>query len=87
MVGRVVGKECRTGIYKLTNLTNQMCYVGQSVNIAERFKQHIKRGLGAETATNNKLYPAMKENGVENFSFEIIEDCEKNQLNEREKFW
>ena len=87
MVGRVVGKECRTGIYKLTNLTNQMCYVGQSVNIAERFKQHIKRGLGAETATNNKLYPAMKENGIENFSFEIIEDCEKNQLNEREKFW
>lgn len=29
----------------------------------------------------------MKEIGVENFSFEIIEDCDKSQLNEREKFW
>ena len=64
-----------------------MCYVGQSNQIGERFKQHIKRGLGAETATKNKLYPAMKEFGVENFSFEIIEECDLNLLNEKEQYW
>jgi hypothetical protein len=36
-----------------------MCYVGQAANISERWRQHIKRGVGAETATRNKLYPAM----------------------------
>ena len=87
MIGRVVGSGLHTGIYKITNLVNNMCYVGQSVNIADRFKQHIKRGLGAETATRNKLYPAMFEFGVENFTFEIIEECDRTLLNEREDYW
>ena len=52
-----------------------MCYVGQAANLAERWKQHIKRGLGADPITKNKLYPAMKAIGVENFSFEVIEEC------------
>ena len=56
-----------------------MCYVGQAANLAERWKQHIKRGLGADPITKNKLYPAMKAIGVENFSFEVIE--------EREDYW
>ena len=64
-----------------------MCYVGQAVNIADRWKQHIKRGLGAETPTKNKLYPAMAEFGVENFTFEIIEECDKAKLNDREDYW
>ena len=64
-----------------------MCYVGQSTNIAERWKQHIKRGLGADTPTRNKLYPIMQAIGVENFSFEIIEECTKSQLNDREDYW
>lgn len=87
LIGRVVGKGVHTGIYKITNLKNNMCYVGQAVDISNRWKQHIKRGIGAETPTRNKLYPAMLEFGVENFSFEIIEKCTKEQLNEREQYW
>lgn len=87
LVGRVVGKQIKTGIYKITNLENQMCYVGQAADIASRWKQHIKRGVGAETPTRNKLYPAMMEYGVENFSFEIIEECPRELLNEREQYW
>lgn len=49
-----------TGIYKITNIENKMCYVGQAANIADRWKTHIKRGIGAEAPINNKLYPAMK---------------------------
>ena len=87
LVGRVLGKQVHTGIYKITNLANGMCYVGQAVNVADRWKQHIKRGMGAEAPTRNKLYPAMLAIGVENFSFELIEDCTKEELNEKEQYW
>ena len=87
LIGRVIGSGVHCGIYKITNLQNNMCYVGQSTNIAERWKQHIKRGLGADTPTRNKLYPIMQAVGVENFSFEIIEECTKSQLNDREDYW
>lgn len=87
LIGRVVGAGVHTGIYKITNIENKMCYVGQAVNIADRWKTHIKRGLGAETPINNKLYPAMVLYGVENFTFEIIEECDRDQLNEREDYW
>lgn len=55
--------------------------------MAERWKQHLRRGMGAETPTRNKLYPAMLATGIENFSFELIEECAREQLNEREQFW
>ena len=87
LVGRVVGSGVHCGIYKITNLQNKMCYIGQSANIAERWRQHIKRGVGAEAATRNKLYTAMKVYGVENFTFEIVEECERSLLNERESYW
>lgn len=87
LVGRVVGSKAKTGIYKITNIENGMCYVGQAVNIAERWKQHIKRGVGAEQPTRNKLYPAMLAIGVENFTFEIVEECSATKLNDREDYW
>lgn len=59
LVNRVIGNGVYSGIYKITNTKNNMCYVGQSTNISDRLRQHIKRGLGAETPTRNKLYPAM----------------------------
>ena len=87
LIGRVVGTGVHTGIYKITNIENQMCYIGQAANIAERWKQHIKRGIGAEAPTRNKLYPAMLEFGVENFTFEIVEEVERSKLNDREDYW
>lgn len=87
LIGRVIGGSVHTGIYKITNIENGMCYVGQAVNLAERWKQHIKRGVGADTPTRNKLYPAMLAVGVENFTFEVIEECERNQLDSREDYW
>ena len=87
LVGRVIGNGTHTGIYKITNIENQMCYVGQAANLADRWKQHIKRGIGAETPTKNKLYPAMLKYGVENFTFEVIEECDRSMLNDREDYW
>ena len=87
LIGRVVGSGTHTGIYKITNIDNQMCYIGQAANIADRWKQHIKRGIGADAPTRNKLYPAMLEFGPENFTFEVIEECERSRLDEREDYW
>ena len=87
LIGRVLGSGAHTGIYKITNIQNNMCYVGQAANISERWRQHIKRGVGAETATRNKLYPAMQEFGVENFTFEMIEECDRTKLDSREDYW
>ena len=46
-------------IAKITNKENGMCYIGQSVNLADRLRAHIKAGLGIDSS-NNKLYTAMK---------------------------
>lgn len=84
--GRVIGSGRRTGIYKITNLSNGMAQIGQAQDLRDRWSTHIKTGLGAETPTRNKLYPAMLTFGVENFTFEVLEECSSEQLNEREKF-
>lgn len=87
MIGRVVGSGVHTGIYKLTEIATGKCYVGQAANIADRWKQHIKRGVGAEAPTRNKLYPAMIAAGPENFTFEVVEECARALLDEREDYW
>lgn len=87
LIGRIFGSKHPTGIYKITNMLNNKCYVGQAIDIPRRWLQHIKRGIGAEAPTNNKLYPAMLKDGVENFKFEFVEECCKDKLNEREQFW
>ena len=88
LIGRVLpGQKTYCGIYKITNTLNGMCYVGQSVNVAERWRQHIKRGVGAEAPTRNKLYPAMLKAGVENFTFELVEECPREKLDGREDYW
>lgn len=85
---RVLGKESVCGIYKITNLLTEQAYIGQSVNVADRWKQHCKCGLGIDASATNKLYNAMQKYGVWNFSFELLEQVhQRNLLNEKEKFW
>ena len=86
MINRVVGAGTHTGVYKLTNLNNQKVYIGQAADISERFKQHIKCGLGIDTPSN-MLYTAMIKDGVENFTFEVLEECDRATLNDREKYY
>lgn len=87
MIGRVVGSGVHTGIYKITEIASGKCYVGQAANLSDRWKQHIKRGVGADTPTRNKLYPAMIAAGPENFTFEVVEECDRALLDEREDYW
>jgi hypothetical protein len=56
------------------------------VNFKERFRQHCKRGCGIDRI-KGLLYDAMMEEGLENFTFEKIEVCDKEKQIEREKYW
>ena len=87
MCNRILGTSKKTGIYKLTNIKTEQCYIGQSVDIATRWKAHVKCGLGIASPQSNKLYKAMQKDGVWNFTFELLEECPKELLNQKEKFW
>lgn len=76
------------GLQLVKNPVRVLNYVGQAVNIGDRWAQHIKRGLGLDTVgTSVQLYPAMKKYGIENFHFEVLEVCKKEELSERETYW
>lgn len=79
-------KEKVCGIYKITSQTSEKAYIGQSVDIKERFKQHIKTAL-SHTTTSNKLYQEIKKYQPYDFTFEILEEVPRSQLNEREMYW
>lgn len=87
LCNNVLGTKTVTGIYKITNLNTNMCYIGQAVDVANRWKEHAKCGLGIDTPAGNKLYAAMKEEGIWNFSWELLESCERALLDEKEKYY
>ena len=78
----------KCGIYKITNVKNHKCYIGKSVNIYKRWCDHCKSGVGAtEASMTNKLYAAMRKDGIENFTFELLEECPREELNKKEAFY
>jgi group I intron endonuclease len=72
-----------TGIYKITNPKGQV-YVGQSINIERRFKEYRRL---AKRSAGRKLLNSLKGFGVENHTFEIIEECIVALLHSRETYW
>lgn len=82
-----LGAVGTSGIYKITHKESGFSYIGQARDIKERWVTHIKAGLGIDTPTTSKLYAFMREKGVENFTFEILEKCSIGELNEKEKFY
>lgn len=87
LCNNVLGANTICGIYKITNKKSGMCYIGQATDIATRWKQHAKCGLGIDTPAGNKLYRAMQIDGLINFTFELLEECPRAQLNEKEKYY
>lgn len=71
------------GIYKITKKENGKAYIGQSNNIERRFAQHCYKGEKAKIP----LDIAIKKYGKDAFTFEVIEECSSEQLNEREAYW
>jgi len=70
------------GIYKITSPSNKI-YIGQSYNIFKRKKEYKMLNCKFQL----KLYNSLKKYGWENHIFEVIEECDIDQLNEREIYW
>lgn len=70
-----------TGIYLITNTANGKRYVGQSVNIQRRFREHKKPG------SNSIISRAIRKYGASGFTFEVLEECSVNDLDMREIYW
>ena len=71
-------------IYKITNRHDGKFYVGQTVNaITYRFRKHCEQARRGE---GYKLHAAIRKHGVDNFTVELLEECESlEHLNEREE--
>lgn len=84
---RIVGADKKSGIYRISDIETEECYIGQAANLKDRITQHIKGSLGIQTIADQRIHHAMDEKGVQNWYFEVLEECDKSQLNDREKYW
>lgn len=76
------------GIYKITNLSNQNAYIGQGIDIHRRWRNEKSRAFDSNSTEYNKtLSKAIRKYGIDNFSFEIIEECDVSQLDEKEQYY
>lgn len=71
------------GIYKVENLINGKIYIGQSVNIENRKLEHLSHAGCDKT----KFHRALSAYGKNNFKWSILEECDRDKLNEREIYW
>lgn len=77
----------KCGIYKFTNKINGKIYIGQSIDIIARKRSHINDAYCKGKDSNCPFHQAIIKYGENGFNFEIIEECPKELLNEREKYW
>jgi len=70
------------GIYCFTHIESGRQYCGQSIDCAERFKQHT-----TPKKASNGIKGAIMKYGVDAFSFQILEECKREELNDRETWW
>lgn len=82
-----VGIEDKSGIYKITSLEDGKCYVGKSTNIKKRLQDHFKSSVGITSIADQAIHHAILKQGIWNWTIEPIIYCDKDQLNEMEKYY
>lgn len=76
------------GIYKITNLVNGKSYIGQSIDINRRWRNEKSSAFNIDSnGYNSLLSQAFRKYGIDNFSFEILEECAVSELNEKEIYY
>ena len=81
------------GIYKIENLVNHKVYIGQSIDIEKRYKEHLRSGqpdkysLKSERDKKCPIHLAMQKYGVENFELTILQECKKEEMDDLEIYY
>lgn len=77
-----------SGIYMILIISADKAYIGQSVNISRRWTDHKARlKYGSKHAKNPHLINTVKKYGMNDLKFVVLENCPKENLNERESYW
>lgn len=75
------------GIYRLVLKEDEkVCYVGQAVDILDRWYTHVKKMVGAEKKGSERVYRYKPEDFWWTV-IERVEGSEKGKLDEKEKWW
>ena len=87
MIKRVLGGRSPSGIYKITRKSTGEIYIGRAVAVDKRWTEHVKMAFSIGSIAHSTLHTLMEKEGVWNFTFELLEEVPKDQLNEREKYY
>lgn len=76
------------GIYKIVNEINGKVYIGQSIHIEQRIKEHFyKAKCEKDISYNSILHQAIRKYGTENFSWEVLEECSVEDIDKKEQYY
>ena len=82
-----VGIKDEAGIYKITNIESGKCYIGKSTNIKKRLTDHFKSSIGIKTIADQAVHHEIWKTGFWNWTIEPIIYCDKDELNDLEKYY
>lgn len=87
MIKRITGGRKVSGIYKITNKQTGEAYIGKTTDISTRWQNHCKTAIGLEAAARATLHNRLAQDGLWNYTWEIIEEVDKENLSSRETFY
>ena len=87
MIKRVLEGRAPCGIYKITRLKTGEIYIGKSTDVKARWSQHTKSAFHCGTISHSVLHTTMEKDGINGFTWELLEEVPKDKLTEREKYW
>ena len=87
MEKRVLKGQKIGGIYKITYIKTGEAYIGRSVDIGNRWKEHCLSSLNIGTIAHSTFHNILAEKGLQNFTWEVLEEVDKDKQSSREKYW
>lgn len=87
MLNQLLPRGTTSGIYKITKKSTGQSYIGRSTDLKRRIIEHVKSVVGISSISDQYIHQKMREEGIWNYEFKIVEICDKSSLAEREKFY
>ena len=87
MIKRVTGGRKIGGVYKITYKKTGESYIGKTTDFSTRWQNHCKTAIGLEGAARTTLHNRMARDGLWNYTFEILEEVDKDNLSAREGYY